>query len=352
MGLVAYFAVMFLDRKKNKPSTVFRGLAFVCGLTLFYFSVSWFGGLGKVANYLQHLGVGYGLVVTNSFIGLMLFCRAWYLYLEEHHHHLTYWKLLKVRLCSEAVDFMTPLGFVIGDPMRVVLLRKYLGISSHLRSVVIDRITHLLAAHLFCLIGTALLLLTQVVFPLWLAIFLFALYTFLFSILSWLVVDMVHGRGLGFFEPLITKISFINRFPKVLAFLSELREDITFYSDKPKGRFIKAFFIHFLGRCLGAVEIALILYLLGGQVALPFAFMLGSLSSFFGVTFAFIPGSLGVLEVVYAQFFVMNGFSPELGLSIQVVRRLRAFFWVVIGIFILDYKTIVSHWHKRRVPST
>lgn len=351
-GLLRYFVLMVSDRKKSHSSLVLRTLGFVFGVLLFYLSVSWFGGLDKVGNYLWLLGWGYGLVVANSFIGVMLFCRGWYLYLEEHHHHLTYWRLLKVRLCGEAVDFMTPLGFVVGDPVRVVLLRKYLGISSHLRSVVIDRVTHLLAAYLFCLIGTALLLLKPVVFPRWLAIFLFSLYTLLFSVMGWLVVDMVCGKGLGFFDPLFKKITFLSRFPKVLEFINELREDLSFYADKPKGLFFKSFFIHSLGRGLGTVEISLILYLLSGQVAFSFALMLGSLSSFFGVTFAFIPGSLGVLEAVYAQFLVMNGFSPELGLSLQVVRRLRAFFWVVVGVFILDYREIVFRWHKRKVASS
>lgn len=342
---------MVFARKKSKSSLFLHTLGFVFGVFLFCLSVSWFGGLDKVRKYLQLLGWGYGLVVANSFIGIMLFCRAWYLYLGEHHHHLTYWRLLKVRLCGEAVDFVTPLGFVIGDPVRVVLLRKYLGVSSHLRSVVIDRVTHLLAAYLFCLIGTALLLFEPVVFPRWLAIFLFSLYIFLFSVMCWLVIDMVCGKGLGFFEPLLNKITFLSRFPKVLQFINQLREDLSFYADKPKGPFFKSFVIHSMGRALGAVEISLILYLLSGQVAFSFAFMLGSLSSFFGVTFAFIPGSLGVLEAVYAQFLVMNGFSPELGLSLQVVRRLRAFFWVVVGVFILDYREIASRWHKRNVAS-
>lgn len=328
-----------------------RGLGFAFGAALFYFSVSAFGGFAKVLEYLKLLRWGYVVVVANAFVGVMLFTRAWYLYLGEHHHHLSYWRLLKVRMCGEAVNFMTPLGFAAGDPVRLMLLRKYLGVSSHLRSVVIDRVMHLLAAYLFCVVGAALILIEPVVFPRWLAIGLVAFYGSVFFIIGFLVLDLLRGKGLGFFDHLLKHLTFLKRFPKIEAFIAELREDLAYYADKPKGPFIESFITHFVGRSLGAIEIALILYFLSGQIALSFAFMLGSLTSFFGVAFGFIPGALGVLETVYAQFFLMNGFSPELGISIQVVRRLRVFFWIALGAFILDYQEILAHWRQKKVKT-
>jgi len=328
--------------------TLFRVVGFVVGLALFYFSISQFGGFRAVASYFRLVGWGYLAVIFNSFIGVMLFARAWYLYLEDHHHLLSYPALLKLRICGEAVNFMTPLGFAAGDPVRLLLLRKYLGHSSHLRSVVIDRIMHLLAAYLFCLTGSLLLFFQPVIFPRWLTLTMLALYGFLFGSIGFLVVELLQGKGLSFVEYVISWLTPLKKFPKVIEFVNELRSDLSFYADKPKGPFVLSFFLHFAGRLLGGVEIALILYFIQGDPKWDFAFMLAAVTSLVAVLFGFIPGALGVLETVYAQFFMANGLSPEMGITVQLIRRLRIMFWIGVGVFVVDYHDIISHFRKKK----
>ena len=47
---------------------------------------------------------------------------------------------------------------------------------------------------------------------------------------------------------------------------------------------------------------------------------------------------MGVLEGAYGALFSVMGLNPVTGVAIQLVRRLRTLFWVLIGLgFMLTY---------------
>lgn len=333
--------------KQIGKSSIFRAIGLAVGIGIFYFAVSRFGGFKSLWQSLSLVGAGYLYVVLNSFIGILLFTKAWQQYFPSHQK-ISYFLLLRVRLCGEAANFMTPLGFAAGDPLRVLLLKKYLGPSTPLRSVVIDRVMHTLAAHLFCLLGLVFLLLMPASFPLGLSIFLLAFYVITSSIIAKLVFDLIGGKGLGFFEPIFKWLRLPIRFPKINDKISELRKDFAYYQDKPKGPIWFSFFLHFAGRLLSITEIMLILYFLNGQILFTFSFALAALTSFFGLAFAFIPGAFGILEAFCAHFFQLYGFSPEMGISIQIVRRLRRLFWIALGVLIFDFSEISGFIEQKR----
>lgn len=329
-----------------------RLIGFSLGALLFYYAVSRFGGLEGIVDNLRLLGAGYLVIIFNSFLGILLYTRAWKFYLPGCDHPIHYLSLLKIKLCGEGINFLTPAGFFLGDPIRVVLLRKYLGPASHLRSVVIDRVMHSLATHLFCFFGVTFLLTQPLLFPRWLTLSLFSFYATTTTLFTTLVIDMVTGRGLGFFEPLLRWLFLPKQFPKINRKISELREDLSYYVDKPKSPFFISLLLHFTGRILGAVEIYLIFYLIQGGSSLALSVILASLTSFFVGAFGFIPGAFGVLETLYAHFFLLYQHSPDTGISVQIVRRLRSLFWIILGILILDYDEIIRILRKNRSNSS
>jgi len=243
---------------------------------------------------------------------------------------------------------MTPLGFMAGDPVRILLLRRFFDSEFRLREVVVDRITHSLSAQFFCLIGISLIFTQDINFPFWLHILLLIVYTVLCLILTSVIFCMITGRGFGIFEGVFKLIRLQKRFPKIDSKLSEFRDNLEYYKDHPKHPFFISFLCHFAGRILMAAELMIIFYCYEGHTDFIFAVILTALTSFFSVIFGFIPGAFGVLETLYAEFFMLYGFRPELGLSMQLVRRFRSWFLIGVGVLVLDYGEIADFFKKFR----
>ncbi|HLD45734.1 MAG TPA: lysylphosphatidylglycerol synthase domain-containing protein, partial [bacterium] len=212
--------------------------------------------------------------------------------------------------------------------------------EARLRSVVIDRVMHALATQYFNIVGILIIFTQPISFPLWFHLLLLAVYVVLCSILTTVIVQLVTGQGFGAFEHLFRWFDVARRFPKVHDVLCELKSNLAYYRDRPKTMFFKAFAYHFAGRVLGAVEIMIAFYAFSGRLDFTFGVILAALTSFFAATFGFIPGALGILEGLYASLFSLYGFSPDMGVSVQIVRRLRVLLWVGVGIGLMDYEIV------------
>jgi uncharacterized membrane protein YbhN (UPF0104 family) len=332
----------------KKEGHILRVVAFLIGIIIFVYTIYKFGGVRLIATNLAEMRYYYGLIALNSFVWMLFYTGAWQQMFRGLKEKISFSKLFRIKLCGEGVNFMTPLGFMAGDPIRLLLLKKHFGPEARLRSVVVDRTLHSLAAQYFNIIGLSLIFTQTIAFPLWMLISLLILYIFICAILTILIVRMTTGKGFGIFEKLFIWIKLEKRFPKAHDLLCELRTNLNYYRDRPKYPFFVAFTYHFIGRFLMAVEIMIACYCFTSQFDLVFSVILASLTSFFAVAFGFIPGALGILETMYAQFFTLYGYPPDMGITIQIVRRMRVLFWVGIGIMLLDYESIGDYTKKLR----
>ncbi|OVE82340.1 hypothetical protein BVY03_01115 [bacterium K02(2017)] len=319
---------------------------FSIGLLILYYTINSFGGFEKILHNLIDLNYFYLFVIINSFGWMVFYTIGWRQIMSDVNNKIKYLSLLKVKLSGEGVNFMTPLGFIAGDPVRVLLLKKYIGPEARLRSVVVDRMIHSLSAQIFCFIGVLLIFTQKIDFPIGLHIVVMLVYSLLVAFFISMLYSMTSGRGFGLFEGLFRFFKIEKRLPRVHDGLENLRENLEYYNGRSKMPMVISFLCHLAGRILGATEIMIIFYCYQGEANFIFAIILASLTSFFSIVMGWIPGALGVIEYVYAQFFMLYGFSSEVGISVQIVRRLRVFFWVAVGIFLLDYAEISKNFNK------
>lgn len=328
-------------------SYLLKALSLALGLGILYYVINDFGGLEKIAFYLKKTGWGYLLVVLSSFVAILFFTEAWRQFLPKGDHPIRFLSLLKVRLCGEGINFMTPACFIAGDPIKMVLLQKYLGPNSQMRSVVADRVMHTLAAHVVNLIGLILLITGSIPIPRiysWSLIIFYAVTTL---IIANFTVDMLTGQGLGLLDTLLLRLKFSKHFPKAHQKLEDLKDELVYYKDRPKWPFYKSFLLHSIGRAFGIVEIAIILWSLEGRWEWGFAYMLAALISFVTVACGFIPGAVGPLESLAGNFAMANGFEPQIGIAIQLIRRLRSFFWIGVGVYLIDFKHLRKKFKRK-----
>ena len=240
--------------------------------------------------------------------------------------------LFMAKLAGEAINQLTPLANIGGEPLKAILLKHQSPVSRSLASVVVNKAAQILTGLGFTLVGLGLIIaqwdLPQAI-PLpikvglgALGISLLALTTALYrkkhtlfsSVLSILrtagLVDLAERQ--------------MDRAVRTDANISQ------FYGDH-KARFGIVMFFHSLGWLLGACETYVILAALGAGIDFEIAFLITALTVVINSLFFFMPSNIGILEGGQVFLFLTLGLNPSIGLSLGIVKRMRKIFWISIG---------------------
>ena len=108
--------------------------------------------------------------------------------------------------------------------------------------------------------------------------------------------------------------------------------------------------LHTLARAAGAVEVWLILYFMGHPVGWTEAFALEALGQAVRSAAFAMPGALGAQEAGYMMLAQMIGLTPDIGLALSLVKRVRH---VMLGVpaLIIWQGLEGRHWMKTRQTS-
>ena len=64
------------------------------------------------------------------------------------------------------------------------------------------------------------------------------------------------------------------------------------------------------------------------------AYVIHAVTQIVNLGFNLIPGALGVMEGAYGFIFLLLGQSPTHGIVLQIIRRVRMFILVVVGLLL------------------
>ena len=263
---------------------------------------------------------------------------AWWRILADDGVKVSILHVFLAKITGEAINTVTPVNFLGGDPYRIYVLQKKVSAKHSTSSVVVDRTMYILAV--FLLLLTAL---TAAFFYLpmpddWKI--LFALFT-LFIFLAFLMLVFFQKKGMFRLITALLKKFHIKKkkLEEIEHKIHELDEQVGGFYKKHKAHFFEIMLLQYVGRFLGVVEIFLIVNLFGLNISFVHCLFMASLTILINLVFVFIPGSLGVMESGYGALFYLMKLNPAEGVAIQIVRRIRAFFWIGIGLLvILFYK--------------
>jgi glycosyltransferase 2 family protein len=259
---------------------------------------------------------------------------AWWRIITDDGHSMSYWHVLLAKLTGEAINTITPVNFVGGDPYRIYLLQKKLSKTNSTASVVIDRTMSTLAVIL--LLFTALVAAWfylplpgqwRIFFPIFTAgffVFFLALVLFQKKGMFTTISRLLHRLGIQ-----------RQRIEAWSEKIEQTDHQVRGFYQKHKLHFFEIMLLHYIGRLLGAVEIYIIVSLLGLPVEIVHCLFLSSLTVLINMMFVFIPGSMGVMESGYGGLFYLLKLNPAYGVGIQLVRRVRTIFWISIGLIIM-----------------
>jgi putative membrane protein len=241
-------------------------------------------------------------------------------------------RLWSARVAGEAVNLVTPMASVGGEPVKALLLRRWTPLVSGLASVVVDKTTAVTGQLCFLVVGLVIASsLVPVSSPLLTAMWLF-LAVEVVGIGGFVLVQLrgVAGRG----GRLLKRLG-LGPGPSTQAGLEGLDRTVaTFYRNHPR-RLGASVACHFVAWVVESLEIWLVLWFLDAPVSLSTAAAMQSFGNAVKFVSFMVPASLGALEGGNVAIFAGFGLGGATGLAYTLIRRLREIAWAAVGLLLL-----------------
>lgn len=258
-----------------------------------------------------------------------------------------YIRTLGLLVSGFALNYLTPILALGGEPYRVASLAPWLGRRRAVASVASYFLLHALANVLIWLTALVVaLLMAPWPRPLQtaagaLALVLLGLTAMVFrGLRRGVFADVI---GLGMHVPLLRRL--LQRAHARRAALARIDAHMAaFYSAGP-ARFFAALGIEYLARLLSMAEFWLILLGLDVHAGFAEAVVMGALTSLAMNVIFFVPLEVGVKEGVLFIIASTLGFPVGVGLMTSLISRVREIAWAVIGVALVP---LVGRGGQRR----
>ena len=313
---------------------------FVVGLILFAFLIKQFG----IENILSNIKkTGWWLI---PIIGIWAFVYllnawAWTLVIKSFKHKISFKDIFSISLSGFAINYITPVVNLGGEPYKIMALKEHLGMKSSVASVVLYSMLHFLSSFVFWFIS---IILAVISLPLTNELQIILGASLLFTLFGVWFFYSRHKNGVfNSLLNIIRKLPFTSKLSEKL----ELKEDslktvdnqiIELYT-KQKTTFFTSLSLEVLARVVASIEFIFILKAIGMEITLEQAIYINAFSSLMLNLFFFIPMGLGIREG--SLFLIMGGLNitAAIGVYIGLVNRVREFFWILLGLLLIQIRT-------------
>ena len=238
-------------------------------------------------------------------------------------------------LAGDAIGNVTPLGLIASEPTKVFLTRHRLATRQAASSLALDVFAYSLSVMTIVGLGLIALLMTLPLPPVWQWIIVSAVILLACAVaVAWRMVGGTWDATRGVR-------------PRWRARLASLRESVLAFSAGHPARLWRVFVMHALFHCCAFLEVYLTLWwltpglperLTGVPAAGPTlgqALIFSALDRVVIVLFKFVPFRIGVDEASTGGMAVLLGWPPAVGVTLAVVRKIRALVWTGVGLLLI-----------------
>jgi putative ABC transport system permease protein len=333
-------------KKKNRVFYILQGVAFLFGLSLFFFVINRLG-LEPIFDALLKIGFGFFIIICTNGLRHTLRTFSMSVAVDPEHRRFKFSHVFAARLGGETVAFLTFTGPLLGEATKAALLRRRVPLAHGVPALVVDNMLYNLSVGAFMLSGAIVML---VFYPLPMFVSIILILIAAFSAFFILAVVLASRRRVMLLTWLIDALGRKGIHPN---FLTSRRESIftaetnihNFYTHRKKSFFAMLGF-DFLAHASSVLEVYLALRLLGYEPQITAAYIIESLTKVINFAFSFIPGTIGVYEGGNEYILRQLGYVAATGFALAIVRKAAIIFWSVIGLLILVWRT-VPHGARR-----
>jgi uncharacterized protein (TIRG00374 family) len=292
-------------------------------------------GWPEIIGHLKLVGWYWPLILLPYLLVNLCDAASWYCCFERFPPGVTIGHLFFNRLAGEAVNVLTPMASLGGEPVKAVMLQQRgIALTDATASLVISKGVLVLSLAFYILLGLAA---APFLFHLstgrWWALAAAALALGLGAVI-FVVVQRYGMCRLGM--AVMTRCRFLpRRLQEHEAALCRLDAQMSTFYRQHLWRFWLALGLSLLGWLLHGLEVYIIFDLLGQPIHLLTALCLDALATLISSMAFFIPGNLGVQDGGNILLAIGMQLGALMGATFSLIRRLREGFWLAVGLVVL-----------------
>jgi hypothetical protein len=336
-------ALLQSERKRTTRIQLWLALVAAAAMVVLARRVDW----TSANEHIRQLGVRAPLAFAPYFFVLLVDTMGWQRTFDRVPR-LRLDVLWRIRVATEAVIASLPAGVAIGEPLRVLLLERFLGVpgATATANVVATKLAMAFAQGGFIACGVAIAASSLDAVSsaraggLGTVLWALAGASLLLATMGGSLLLLIHGRlfsrallamrsiGHASWRALLARLT--DPFDRLDRGFAQLRR----VPLAQVGLALALFFLGWLG--LG-IEDWLILALLGAHVSLATSISMEGVVSLVRIGFFFLPGALGAQEVSYYGLLKVAG-TPDaeaIAAAFVVVKRAKELFWIALGYLLL-----------------
>ena len=322
---------------------ILKTIFFAIGIALFTLLV-WDFGIDNIISNVARTGWWFISIIGIWLVVYLLNALSWYLIIDAKNNEISFLNVFSISLSGFAINYITPFVNLGGEPYRIIALKDYLGLSNSVSSTISFTMLHQLSHFFFWI--TAIVIV-------------FFLFTISVSIKAFLIITLIvlvgliifffsrHKKGiflslLRFLSKLPLKKILYNKIIRKEEILLKIDEEIKeFYSAKKK-IFYSALSIEFIARLISSLEYYFILKAIGFEATFMDAFLINAGASLIMNILFFIPMGLGSREGGLVLILEGLKYASGVGVYVGLINRIREFFWILIGLLLIQFRRINS----------
>ena len=308
----------------------------VVGVLLLVFLVRRIGLHTLVATVLD-FGPWYLLTCFIGGTGLLCQAGAWWLIMAAFFQRVALRELFRVKVISDGFNMILPSASLGGDAMRAFLIRDQVPLSVGVPAVLFDKTSEFVGSIVFLGCG---LLLGLLSLHLRLTLIVPAVISLAITSVGIVLLVVVQKRGMtGSLLRLSAPLPAARRWvaAREEKFLA-MDETLGVLYTRSNHRALLPIAFHILARCIGVIEVMVIMAVLGAPASFIQALFIATIVTSANTAFFLFPGQWGVTESVHVLVLQSMGYPPAIGLSLGLLRRIRKLMFVGLALVLLELK--------------
>lgn len=298
---------------------------------VFFFLLLQKAGWGRLLHDFQLMGWLFLVIIALSGIKYLLSALAWSTAFapEERQPLLT---LLGARLAGEAMNYLSIAGPFLSEPVKATLVQR-IGFTSALSTTLVETTANTITASLVSVAG---LLLMSLSFASGLAL----------RLAEWGLIALLLALSGGLIYALKRQLPFLTgpgkRLGRIFRASTKFAEKLSIVevrmhrlsAERPRDLLL-IFLLSLAAQGLALAEIYLALLPSGIRLSFSTILIIEAFTKLAKAIFFFVPARIGADEGSSAGIFALLSLPPQAGLTLALVRRLRAIFWSAVGLLFL-----------------
>lgn len=313
-----------------------RALLFVAGVGLLIYLI-WRIGFDAVLANLSRFGPWFLAIIAIGALWLFLQTLAWSVIQNAFFRKVPFLALFRIKIIGDALNVLLPSASLGGEAARAYLLKRAVPLREGVPGIVFDKTVEFTASNIFLVTG---LLLGSLFVRLPDGLLVPTVVCLAVTTIGIVVLIVFSVRGVCSTLARITA-----RFPRARRWvegrrepLEALDENLRLLYRKGHAKTVAALVLHFLGRVAGALEVLVILRVLGVPVGPLPAVFIYAVIVIINTVFFILPGQWGITESASTLLLQALGSPAAVGLSLGVIRRIRKLVFVALalGLYFVD----------------